>query len=216
MIAIIMIATYNLSAQTIVMGDDTDNRAYLRMGIDPATMVTLGYQRNFRNVIWNRSILAYGEWGTVLTKPGTKHSELKVGGLMPIYERGQFKVVNNLNLSAGTVETINFTSHKFAAGDEVAIGFYWHKAFVAVTAEYEKTYLNKLEHTEHYRTTYYEDAVDGWYKGGGGMFQFGLEGGYTFKGRYDLHLELKMPFTEKFNSYGGAPMHVNIGFGYRF
>jgi peptidoglycan/LPS O-acetylase OafA/YrhL len=35
-------------------------------------------------------------------------------------------------------------------------------------------------------------------------------------GKYDIHLEVKMPFTEKFNSYNGSPFHVNLAFGYRF
>jgi len=48
------------------------------------------------------------------------------------------------------------------------------------------------------------------------MFQFGIEGGVTFKGKYDIHLEAKMPFTGKFNSYRGSLFHVNLGLGYRF
>ena len=51
---------------------------------------------------------------------------------------------------------------------------------------------------------------------GGGMFQFGIDGGVTIKNKYDTHLEIKMPFTERFNSYGGSPFHVNPGPGYRF
>jgi hypothetical protein len=125
-------------------------------------------------------------------------------------------IVNNVNLSAGGVTTKNFISKKFAVGDEAAFGFYKKRWFIVATAEYEKIYLNRIEHTEFYRTTYYEDAKDGWYKGAGGMFQFGLEGGRTIKGKYDIYLEIKLPFTEKFNNYGGSPFHVNIGLGYRF
>jgi hypothetical protein len=87
---------------------------------------------------------------------------------------------------------------------------------MAFTAEYKKIYLNHIEHTDFYKETYYKDVVDGWYKGAGGMFQFGIEGGYTFMDKIDAHVELKLPFTEKFNSYGGSPMHVNLGIGYRF
>ncbi len=76
--------------------------------------------------------------------------------------------------------------------------------------------MNRIEHTAFYRTTYYEDAEDGWYKGAGGMFQFGIESGGTIKEKYDIHFEIKLPFTEKFNSYGGSPFHVNLGLGYRF
>ena len=215
--AIMMFAAMNqLSAQTIINDSPTENRAYLRVGIEPTTMITFGYQRNFNVGFLNRNVTSYAEWGTSMVRFGFSNSELKIGGILLVFEKGSFKVVNNLSLSAGSVTTKNFDSKKFAAGDEVAVGFYKMSWFIATTVEYEKIYLNRIEHSEFYRTTYYEDAEDGWYKGAGGMFQFGIEGGGTIKGKYDIHLEIKMPFTEKFNSYGGSPFHVNLGLGYRF
>lgn len=204
------------SAQTIVNDTPTENRAYLRFGIEPTTMITFGYQRNFDVGVLNRNVTSYAEWGTSMYRFGFSNSELKIGGILPIFEKRSFKVVNNLNLSAGSVTTHNFDSKKFAAGDEVAVGFYKKSWFIATTVECERIYLNHIKHTEFYRTTYYEDAEDGWYRGAGGMFQFGIEGGGTINGKYDIHLEIKVPFTEKFNSYGGSPFHVNLGLGYRF
>jgi len=209
-------ALNQLSAQTIVNDSPTENRAYLRLGIEPTTMATFGYQRNFKVGFLNRNVTSYAEWGTSMYRFSYNNSELKLGAILVVIEKRSFKVVNNLNLSAGSVTTHNFESKKFAAGDEIAAGFYKQTWFIATTVEYEKIYLNRIEHTEFYRTTYYEDAEDGWYKGAGGMFQFGIEGGGTIKGMYDIHLEIKMPFTERLNSYGGSPLHVNLGFGYRF
>ena len=82
--------------------------------------------------------------------------------------------------------------------------------------KYEKNFVNKLTHTQTFRDQYYEGAVDGWYKGGGGTFQFGVAGGMTFMEKVDVHLEIKLPVTEKFNNYAGSPLHVNLGLGYRF
>ena len=97
----------------------------------------------------------------------------------------------------------------------MAFGIYSEKRFVAFTAEYENIFLNKIEHSDFYKETYFEDVVDGWYKGAGGRFQFGVEGGVTVKKKLDAHLEVKLPFTEKFDSYRGSPMHVNLGIAYR-
>ena len=218
LITVIMMfgAVIQSSAQTIINDSPTENRAYLRIGIEPTTMITFGYQRNFNVGFLNRNVTSYAEWGTSMTRFGFNNAELKIGGILFVFEKGSFKGVNNLNLSAGSVTTHNFDSKKFAIGDEVAVGFYKKNWFIAMTGEYEKIYLNHIEHTEFYRKTYYEDAKDGWYKGAGGMFQFGFEGGGTIKGKYDIHLEMKLPFTEKFNSYGGSPAHVNLGLGYRF
>ena len=214
---IMLFAAMNqLSSQTIINDSETKNRAYLRVGIEPTTMITFGYQRNLNVGFLNRNLTSYAEWGTMMYDFSFDNSELKIGGIIPVFETGDFKVVNNLYLSAGSVTTQNFDSRKFAVGDEIAVGFYKKSWFFAATAEYEKIYLNLIEPTEHYRITYYEDVEDGWYTGGGGMFQFGVEGGISVRQKYDIHLEIKMPFTEKFNSYGGSPLHVNLGLGYRF
>ena len=186
----------------------------MRAGIEPATMITLGYERKIELGFLKQNLVGYAEFGTSVAN--FNNNDFKVGGILPVFEKGKFKIVNNLNISAGSMSAKNFDSKKFAVADEVAFGIYGEKRFVAFTTEYEKIVLNKFEHTDFYKETYYEDVVDGWYKGGGGMFQFGIEGGFTIKRNIDVYSEIKLPFTEKFNSYGGSPMHVNLGFAYRF
>jgi hypothetical protein len=207
---IALVAINQVSAQNIMDSSEAGGRPYLRIGIEPNTMITFGYQHNFSKVA------AYAEWSSSLVRFGWDNSELEIGGLLPILQMGSFRVVNNLHASAGSVETQNFDSAKFAAGDELAVGFYHGSWFFAATGEYEKIYLSHIEHTEFYRKTYYEDAKDGWYGFPGGTFQFGIEGGVTIKKKYDIHLEVKVPYTESFNSYNGSPLHVNLRLGYRF
>ena len=215
-IIVLLLVANNIQAQNIINDGSVKNRVYTRVGIEPTTMFAIGYQHNFQIGDLKNQLTSYGEWSTSLFRFGFKNSELKIGGIIPVFERGSFKIVNDLNLSAGTTNNINFESNKFAAADEVAFGWYKPKWFVAATAEYEWIYLNQITHTDQYRERYYPDAVDGWYKGGGGKIQFGIEGGYTIKQMIDIHLEVKIPFTEKFNNYAGAPLHVNLGVGYRF
>ena len=205
----------SLSAQSLLNNEkDIKNRAYVRAGIDPAAIVSLGYERKLALPFLEQNMTAYAEWGVSIAE--LENSELKIGGILPVLSVGSFKVVNNLNLSAGTMTAKNFNSNKFAIADEIALGFYKPNWFFALTAEYDKIILTHLEHTDFYKETYYEEVTDGWYHGAGGMFQFGIEGGRTFYGKYDVHLELKLPITEKFNSYSGSPGHINIGVGYRF
>jgi hypothetical protein len=215
-IALTLLFTLNqLSAQTIINNNpDINNRVYLRTGIEPATMLTLGYERKFEVGFLNQNIVGFAEFGSSVAN--FSNNDFKVGGILPVFEKGNFKIVNNLNVSAGSMSAKNFDSKRFAAADEVAFGIYGENRFVALTAEYENIFLNKIEHSDFYKETYFEDVVDGWYKGAGGRFQFGVEGGFTIKKRLDTHLEVKLPFTEKFNSYNGSPMHVNLGIAYRF
>jgi len=204
-----------LSAQAIINNDpDFNNRAYLRAGIEPATMLTLGYERKFELHSLPQNLVAYAEYGVSVAN--LRNAELKAGGILPIFQRRNFMIINDLNVSAGSLSAKNFDSNKFAIADEMAFGIYKPLWFFALTAEYEKILLTRLEHSDFYRETYYEDALDGWYKGSGGMFQFGFETGRTFARRYDVHLEFKLPVTGQFNAYGGSPAHLNIGLGYRF
>lgn len=212
-----MIVSIPLTAQSILFNDTTiQNSVYIRTGIEPASMLCFGYQRNLNPDFLKQTITSFAEWNVSAFRLSPKNSEFKIGGITPVFQKRSFKIVNNLNLSAGSLSTRHFDSKKFAFADEIAFGIYKPKWFIAVTAEYEKICLNNIKHTDFYRETYYEDAVDGWYKGAGGMFQFGLEVGRTFYRKCDVHLELKLPFTETFSSYGGSPAHINLEIGYRF
>jgi len=216
LVAMTFLFTLNqMSAQTIINDDpEINNRVYLRAGIEPATMTTFGFERKFDVGFLNHNLVGYAEFGSSVAN--FSNNDFKVGGILPVFEKGKFKIVNNLNVSAGSMSAKNFDSNRFAASDEMAFGIYGEKRFFALTAEYENIFLNKIEHSDFYKETYYEDAVDGWYNGAGGRFQFGVEGGFTVKKKLDAHLEIKLPFTEKFNSYNGSPMHVNLGIAYRF
>lgn len=204
------------SAQSLLTDAADRNRAYLRLGIEPTTMAAVGFQHNIAPGFLGRALTTYGEWSTSVFRFGFDNSELKAGGIVRLYGGGAFKIVTNLGVSAGSVTTHLFDSRKFAIADEMAFGLYGQRWFGAATIEYEKILLNKIDHTDYYRTTYYPDAEDGWYSGGGGMIQVGIEGGRTLWRTYDLHLEIKLPFTETLNAYGGSPLHANLGFGYRF
>jgi len=210
-----LIFVYQLDAQ-IHLDDNIKNRVYLKVGIEPTTMVTFGYQHSFSSEFLNRTINAFAEWKVPVYKFNLKNSELKIGGIIPLLEKGNFKIINNLNFSFGGVSTRHFSSKRLAIADELSIGMYKNNWFVAATFEYEKILLINLQHTDFYKESYYPDAKDGWYKGTGGMFQVGIQGGLTIKEKYDVKLEAKMPFTEKFNNYGGSPLHANLAFGYRF
>ena len=212
----LIICAFNMSAQTVQNDSITSDKVYLRYGIEPTTMISLGYQHNFSLGMKDRYLTTYGEWSSAVNSLGFKNSEIKIGGIIPVIQHKSFKIINNLGFSAGATSNKHFKSNKFAVSDEIAIGIYKKTWFIAGTVEYEKIYLNEIEHTEFYRETYYGEAKDGWYTGAGGMFQFGIEGGITISQVFDIHAEFKIPFTEKLNSYGGSPAHVNLGLGYRF
>jgi len=214
--SICLVTSQSLIAESLINDGSVENRVYTRVGIEPTTMLAVGYQQNVQIGELKNKLTSYVEWNTSLFRFGPDNSDLKIGGIIPVYENGNFKIVNDFNFSVGSTTNQNFDSLKLAAADEVSIGWFSKKWFTAATAEYEKILINKLTHTQYYRDRYYEDAVDGWYKGGGGTLQFGVTGGMTIMETVDVHVEVKKPFTEKFDNLTGAPLHVNLGLGYRF
>lgn len=195
---------------------DQDNRIIVQGGIDPATMITFRYERLIRGGLWNKDIYPFAEVSSSVTRFGVKNSAMKIGQRMPVVSLQSFQLITGLNTSFGSVETINSDSRRLALEGDVALGYYRRKWFFAMTASYEKILATKLIHSGYYRARFYDAAIDGWYTGAGGSFQFGIEGGVVIKNTIEVFLELKVPLTERFNPMMGSPAHANVGVGYRF
>lgn len=204
------------SRQLTGSGTDVRNRVYFRTGIEPSLLSTAGYQHRFIIPTNRFPLTVFGEYTMPPTRPSVKNSETAAGALFPLFEYGSFMVADRLNATAGFIETHNFNSTEFSAADEISAGYNGKRWFLAGTAEYEKILLTRIEHTDFYRRTSYEDARDGWYYGSGGIFQFGVRLGFYIYDSVDITLEMKVPFTEKFNSYAGSPLHGSLSTGYRF
>ena len=211
-----LVLTINLSAQTITSISHEKNKVYFLAGIDPASLITIGYQRCFDKAVFNRFIISYTEISSSIFSVGSDNSEIKIGCVIPVFSKNKFLITNNLNVSAGKVKTKNFNSTEFTIGDEIRTGWFGKKSFISMIAGYEHILLNYIKNSDHYREVYYNEAKDGLYNGGGGAFQFGVSAGLTIMSKIDTYLELKVPFTEKFNGYGGSPFHARLGIAYRF
>ena len=111
-------AQNQLFSQTIIHTDATNkNRMYLKTGIEPASNLTMGYERKLDKSILNKPLVSFIELGVF-----KKGHELKIGGIIPVLEAGKFKVINNLNVSEGVVSTRIYDSEKIAIADELVIG----------------------------------------------------------------------------------------------
>jgi len=203
-------------SQNIINNSYSKQRILLRTGIDPSLNIAITYQRNLKLKFLNNEITSYGEWKASVVRFGVQNWDMNIGGIIPIYKKNNFLIINDLYGSLGKLKTKNFDAWGILLGDRINIGFYTEKHYFALLAEYNKNLLTHLLHTDFYRRTFYEDADDGWYKSTGGFFQFGFAGGWTMRKKYDLYIELKYPITEKFDSFGGSPFNINLGLGFRF
>ncbi len=204
---ILFLIPVSLMAQT--------NRTYTQVGIEPTTMLTIGYNKLTGLLQADHELSFYSELGISVFMPDIRNSDLKIGGNIELLDINSFKILNDTSISVGSVLTHNFESVKFAVANEIEIGFYRDTWFLSAVTEYEKIVINYLEHTQFYRNTFYASPVNGWYSGSGGNFQFGLKGGKTFNNTIDIMLEIKKGFSETFKSLA-SPLHINLQVGYLF
>lgn len=190
------------------------NRVYLMGGIEPGVMTTLGYERDIAIKSLDRTISLYTELGLSIMRLDIENSNYELGVRLPLWEWRSLKIIDNLYTTMGSINTHNFDSTVFTLGSEINMGYYGTYGYITTLIEYEKFLFSHLIHTDYYRSTYYPNAVDGWYKSSGGMFQFGLKGGFSLWNT-DISLEIKKGFTEQFNTYA-SPLHINILVGYSF
>ena len=208
-----MLLSIGIHAQKLF---DQQNRFTIQSGIDPATMITFRYERNLDKMVFDKSLYASFELSSSMTRFGLENSETKMGVRIPLFNFGKFMFIPGLNTSYGRAETINFNSQKVGLEGDFAFGYYGSRGFGALTTSYEKILATRLQHTPYYRDRFYNDAIDGWYTGNGGIWQFGMEGGFVIKNKIDVYIEIKVPLTENFKPMMGSPGHVNVGLGYRF
>ncbi len=203
-------------SQNILNIEERNKTVYSKFGIEPTYVLAVGYMHSFSLEKINRKFVLFGEMSSPTKLFGVKNYEAKLGGMINLIEHKGFGINYHLNFSTGHVETKNFDSQKMAFANKLFLGYFKRKWYITITGEYEKIYANKIVHSEYYRDFIFPEAKDGWYNGAGGNFQFGIETGITIKEYLDIQLEIKMPVSEKFDSYNGSPAHLNLLLGYRF
>jgi hypothetical protein len=213
----LLIITNMSFSQNLFNLENKNQKGYLKYGIEPTLVVGLGYLHSFPFSFANRKVLAvFGEISSPTKMIGLKNYEAKLGGMVPVVKKGFFGITYQLNFSTGHVETKNFTSQKIATGNKVLVGVFkpkWHLSFVT---EFEYVMVNHIKNSEYYKKFIYPEAQDGWYRGAGGSFNLGIEYSYTYRDRFDVMFDFKIPRSMNFNSFYGSPAHTNIHFAYRF
>lgn len=213
-IAIALFQTTN--AQNIFKHTEKRNVAYGRFGIEPTYVFAAGYMHFFNLQKSDKNIVVFGEVSSPTRMFGTKNYEIKFGGIVNAIKHMSFGITYNLNFSTGHVETKNFHSQKYAFANKLLLGYFENRWYIAFAGEYEKIFANNITHTQYYRDFVFPEAKDGWYNGAGGNIQLGIETGFVIKKMVEVRIEIKVPKSEKFNSYNGSPANVNLTIGYRF
>jgi hypothetical protein len=206
-----------LKSQNLFNWGKNNQKVYIKYGIEPTLVLATGYIHNFPIKIRNQSnISVFGEISSPTKILGKQNYELKLGTILPMIKHRSFGITYQFNMSTGHVKTKNFTSQKIAIGNKCIVGVFKPKWHIGFASEFEYIISNYITNSAYYKYYIYPEAKDGWYKGAGGNFNFGLELSYTIYSKFDFFFDLKVPRSLKFNSFQGSPAHLNLQIAYRF
>lgn len=211
------IISFNGKTQIIHNSDqEHPNQVYLKTGIHPNFSYQIGYRRNIPLSSWHRNLSLYGELQGSFIRPLSENAIIKIGVQLPLLQFGSWQLLNDFYGTAAHLETIHYESNRFTIGNEIDFGYYSNRWYIAFSISYDWIYLNELIHTDFYREHFYQEAKDGWYRGGGGYFVTGIETGWRIGQYFNLDFSFEIPISEKGRPLGGSPAYITLGLGYRF
>ena len=152
-----------------------NNRMHLSFGLDPALVTTVGYSRGI--TVGDRAALVDLDIGMVAAEADFKDLRARIGFQTTMWQLGDWRIAGRGRLIARSTSNSIFDGAGFSTDLTSYVGFYRQGWFVAGLIGYDRTWVMHIEHSDWYRDNFYEDAVDGWYRGKAGILHGGLTAG---------------------------------------
>jgi len=173
-----LFAEDQLYAQVIAPIPKGTHAIYTSFGLDPAFAATLGYARNFHHSIFNRDIII----STEITSPiklDLSDYRYKLGGQARIYNFDKLDFSGVLTfINRGTKNSIH---HAISFGMDITFlfGYYRNRWFAAGEFGSDRAIFTYIDHSDWYKTYFYSDVKDGWYRNTAGSFHYGFRTGFS-------------------------------------
>lgn len=150
-------------------------RIHSSFGLDPALVTTFGYSHGFglgaRTWLWDV------ELGVAVARADSKDLRLRGGLQTTVLQRGNWRLAGRGRLIARNTSNSVYDGAAFGADFTASVGFHHRRWFAAGSIGYDRTLVMHIEHTRWYRQTSHAGAVDGWYRGEGGILHGGVGSG---------------------------------------
>lgn len=201
------------AAQWNVARFETDkNRAYTTFGLNPALVPAVGYGRVIR--LWDHNFQLTGDIGVVAAEWDTRDFRAQLAAQTSLVRWRSVHLVGSATFITRGTDNLIYQAFNFGADFTGTVGVFRNRWFAAGQFGFDKAIVTHIEHSNWYRTYYYAGAKDGWYLTTGGIFHFGLAGGFTL-GTTELTANFGWRTTEDFNVVT-PPMYASVGVGFGF
>ena len=208
-----MLLVTNTSAQwNVARFESNPNRIYATFGLDPAFFPAVGYGRVVS--VFGHRVQVAVDAGFVAAEMDTRDLRARLHLLTSIVKWRSLHLTGSTALIARGTDNSIYRGYNFGADLTGALGVYRSGWFLAAEFGIDKGGVTHITNSDWYRTYFFPDAQDGWYRDPGGTIHYGLSAGITV-GRAELLARYGQLRTEKFNDLT-PPMYASIGLGFTF
>ncbi len=208
-VGLFVVGAETASAQwNVARFDSTKTWTYTTFGLDPAFVASAGVAR----VISGGSGVQIGaEAGSVVARLDLRDWRARVTARMTAARWGSFRITaEEAVIARGTSNSI-YNALNLGASATLTAGVYRRGWFAATEAGFDKAVLTRITNSDWYRSYYYSNAKDGWYRSPGGTFHAGLASGVSL-GIVELTARAGTLRTERLNAMT-PPLYLSVGAG---
>jgi hypothetical protein len=201
------------SAQwNVVRFESNPNRIYTTFGLDPAFFPAVGYGRVVS--VFGHAIQLAGDAGIVAAAMDTRDFRARLHVLTSIVRWRSLHLTGSTAFIARGTDNSIYRGYNFGADLAGSLGIFRSGWFVAAELGLDKATITHVTHSDWYRTYFYPEAKDGWYRSPGGTVHYGLSAGLSV-GRAELLARYGQRRTEEFNKLT-PPIFASLGLGFAF
>jgi hypothetical protein len=212
MVCALVFTTDAVAQWNVARLDSNPNRVYATFGLDPAFFPAVGYARVVS--IFGRRVQVGIDGGVVAAKMDTRDFRGRLHLTTSIVSWRSLHFTGSTALIGRGTDNSIYRGYNVGTDVTGALGVYRSGWFFAAEFGIDKSGATHIEHSDWYRTYFYPDARDGWYRNPGGTIHYGLSAGMTV-GRTELLARFGQLRTEEFNELM-PPMYVSLGVGVAF
>jgi hypothetical protein len=213
-LAILLAAAHAGQAQTInwrSLRDDHRDLIHLSAGYDYGATAQLGYSRSIDFV---RPVILGLDYSFPMGRDLFDDFKVRLGGQMEVMAIGGFSASVKIASVFRRQETALVRIASFGSDFAILTGFYQRTWFVAGEFGFDKAITSHLKHSDVMRASF-PGIRDGWYVPTGGNFYYGIEGGGTIGGIFDLTMRIGATQAQAHDENAVIPLYLQVGVGMR-
>jgi hypothetical protein len=206
----------NSLAQTQFLAqEEYQNQVSFSTGLEPAFIYNLRYDRLSTLPFTQIRASYFAKAEATFFRSLAENSEWSIGTRLLLMEKNKFQLLYETGIVNGQLQTRLYDAKKWEWNHTVEAGIFGEKSAISAFTCYNQNLALKLNHSDFYKETIYDEGQEGWLKGVGAYFDLGIKGQILVKERLNIALQLKTSVTSGGNALNILPAQASVGLSWR-